>query len=83
VIAYISRSTTVLKRQAYHMWPCRFHETFTDRPSATLMTKDKTNHAHTPRVLVPMFHEPDNDFNRNDALPAARLWEIIEEVLRS
>lgn len=83
VIASIHYSQTVLREQTYYMEPGDFHETFTDRPSATIMTKERTNHSHVARVLVPVDREPDNDFNRNDAMSEARLWKIIEEVLSS
>lgn len=57
-----------------------FHETFSDRPSATIMQKGNKFPGAKARVLVPIGFEPDNEFNRND-WPADRLWEIIHEVL--
>lgn len=81
VRARIYHSETVLAGESYVMHPRMFHETFTDRPSATLMTKTVEDHEHMARVLVPMGLEPDNDFHRDAALPCERLWEIIEEVL--
>lgn len=81
VKAYPASSRTVLIGEAYYMEPRAFHETISDRPSATIMTKGYEV-PHVARILVPMGQEPDNDFNR-DAFPVARLWEIIEEVLRT
>lgn len=57
-----------------------FHETFSDRPSATVMFKIRKYQGSRARVLVPVGHEPDNDFNRNN-FPDAMLWGIIHEVL--
>ncbi|MET4190647.1 MULTISPECIES: hypothetical protein [unclassified Bradyrhizobium] len=74
------RIQVVAAGQAYNMRPYAFHETFTDRPSATIMSKGK-RFAGVARVLVPMGSEPDNRFNRNTAMSEASMWTIIEDVL--
>lgn len=68
----------------YNHPACEFHETITDRPSATVMVKaapviEAAARARA-RVLVPLGYEPDNIFDRN-SFPPARLWEIVHEVL--
>lgn len=70
------------------LWDCYtmkagvFHESFTDRPSATLMEKGFKVKSAVARVLVPFDQEPDNEFNRNSFEPD-KLWSIIKEVLGS
>ena len=81
VHVYIENAQIVLRGEKYRMYPGMFHETFTDRPSATIMQKTTHLVGHSPRVLVPLGQEPDNEFHRDEALPQDRLWEIIEEVL--
>lgn len=81
VRASISYSETMLAGESYVMHPRAFHETFTDRPSATIMTKTVSDDNHVARVLVPMGYEPDNEFHRDHAMNVPRMWKIIEEVL--
>jgi hypothetical protein len=65
---------------SYQVKPFVFHESFTDRPSATIMVKGKRQNG-VARVLVPEGVEPDNAFNRNTALSVQQMWSIIEDVL--
>lgn len=83
VAAYPKFTRTVLVGQSYTMEPAEFHETVTDRPSATLMRKTFERPELTARVLVPVAQEPDNDFNRNSVMSTPRMWAIIEEVMSS
>lgn len=66
--------------EVYWMAPMEFHETFSEQPTATLMRKTQVEPGHSPRVLVPIGLEPDNEFDRH-AHDADALWAIIEEVL--
>lgn len=70
----------VQQGSCYFMSGPAFHETVSDRPSATLMEKADSRHPD-PFVLVPRGSKPDNDFNRNSAMPTDHLWQIIHEVL--
>ncbi len=72
--------TMMREGQSYGMYAGDFHESFTDRPSASVMTKLGTTHKNEPRVLVPLGKEPDNDFNRN-VFENDFLWGIIKEVV--
>lgn len=78
--------------QNYFMQPFVFHETFTSGPAATIIEKDGLTHAQRaarfgveesakPRVLLPQGHEPDNDFNRYEAMPPWLAWAVIKDVL--
>jgi hypothetical protein len=71
----------IQKGSRYSMEGFRYHESFTDRPSATIMTKTNPNNGLLPRVLVPLGVEPDNDFNRNNVMPVEQMWDIIGQVL--
>jgi hypothetical protein len=64
----------------YTMQAARFHETFSDQPSATIMRKTGITKVE-PTVLVPKGVKPDNAFNRNTALGVKDMWGIIEDVL--
>lgn len=66
--------------QSYFMDGPDYHETFSDRPSATVMIKHRTIPGMEPTVLVPVGQVPDNDFNRN-AFSEGLLWRIIVDVL--
>jgi hypothetical protein len=77
---YVYHMRLVPSGESYSFEHREFHETFTDRPSATIMQKG-AKYPGRARVLVPIGFEPDNKFNRND-FPPERLWEIIHEVLR-
>ena len=70
----------------YTVAPFEFHESFApDGPAATIIIKDAPTQAqgakNTPRVLVPVGRQPDNEFNRYDADPDL-LWKIIEDTLK-
>lgn len=69
---------------SYHMPAFEFHETFTTEPSATVITKTGRTQAQGskifPRVLVPIYEEPDNKFTRYD-VHEDNLWRIIEDTL--
>jgi hypothetical protein len=59
-----------------------FHETKTlEGLTATLMTKVKVFPKHTPRILIPLGVEPDNDFVREAAYDDEVLWEYIDRAL--
>lgn len=77
---YVHSVRLVNSIESYSHEALVFHETFTDRPSATVMQKGNKTPGVKARVLIPLGFEPDNEFNRND-FPAERLWEIIYEVL--
>jgi hypothetical protein len=66
--------------QSYNMHGMKYHESFTDRPSASIMTKIGSS-GNSPRVLVPIGTAPDNEFNRNNAMPVEHMWDIIGQVL--
>ncbi len=78
----VANPTMIMVREGekYGMFARDFHESFTDRPSATVMTKLGSTHPEAPRVLVPLGKEPDNDFNRN-VFENDFLWGIIKEVI--
>lgn len=72
-------SQTHYKFAAHHI-----HETLTDGPSATIITKDGQTQAQgakmKPKVFIPINLEPDNDFNRYDA-DEDMLWYVIKRTL--
>lgn len=81
---YVREMRLINRGEHYNHPAYEFHETITDRPSATVMVKAAPviGAAARPRarVLVPLGHEPDNAFDRN-SFPPALLWGIVHEVL--
>lgn len=62
------------------------HETFApDGPAATIIIKDDVTQAQgalvPPRVLVPIFTQPDNEFDRH-SFDEDLLWRITEDTLK-
>jgi hypothetical protein len=57
-----------------------FHETMVNEPTATLITKGQT-YQITPRVLVPLGKQPDNEFTRYD-VSESDIWAIVEDILK-
>lgn len=57
------------------------HETIVHEPTVTIMTKVESGPppASTPTVLVRGFHEPDNEFDRNQ-FDSHTLWGLIELI---
>lgn len=75
----VSPAKIVRCGEKYEMPARAFHESFSDRPSATVMRKTFVFN-YAPRVLVPDGAEPDNEFNRYD-YPEDYLWGIVQDVL--
>ena len=74
--------------KTYSMKAREFHETEEMGLAATVIEKDGPTLAQNPassilpRVMVPVGSVLDQAFSRHTALQEARLWEIIEEVLK-
>lgn len=68
----------------YSIFPFCFHESIATEPTATIIKKDGPTAAQdiglVPRVLVPRFCKPDNDFDRH-SFDEDMLWRIIERTL--
>jgi len=69
----------------YHMEKYVLHETLTNEPTMTIMTKSNAELTTGPNcqgasVMVPWNEEPDNDFRR-DAVDTHILWGLIDETL--
>lgn len=77
----VARCDVVHAGESYHFSARAFHESTTDRPSATLMVKLDKYPEHKPRVLCPLGREPDNEFDR-DQFPVEDLWQIIYDTCR-
>lgn len=65
--------------ESYTFPALAYHDSRHEGVAVTIMTKGATVDA-TPRVLVPVDAEPDNNFSREDQDIDA-LWECIEEAL--
>lgn len=86
VHAHQSEIEVVPAGDAYSMERGQFHETVVNAPTITLMRKNgktlgQNPNGARPRVLVPFEFQPDNNFNRYDALPVEKIWWIIEAML--
>lgn len=82
----VRRAEIVMEGQKYWMKAFDMHEIFTPEPSITLMDKSiptiNDSIGRTPRVLIPVGKEPDNEFNRYDT-PLDVLWDIIKDIMEN
>ncbi len=67
--------------ESYEFPALSFHDSRHEGVAVTIMRKG-LSHASTPRVLVPVDAEPDNNFSREDQDIDA-LWWLIEETFGS
>lgn len=75
----INPKIDVLETGAQYLMPAwEFHETYAPEPAITFVTKLSTEPG-VPRILVPFGQEPDNDFNRYEAMHSADIWHLIHE----
>lgn len=78
-------ASTCMGGNKYTMPSYWFHESIApDGPTATIITKYGLTQAQgggSPRVLVPVGVEPDNEFNRHHEADEDNLWRIIEQTL--
>lgn len=65
----------------YDMPPAVFHETVVDEPTVTVIHKTDRIEKRQARVLVPIGHSPDNEFERSQAADPDTLWGIIQEMI--
>lgn len=80
------RADTVQEGDGYHIDPYEFHETLSNEPTVTVMTKLGDNLTVGPNclgasVMVPYGEQPDNDFRR-DAVEQEVLWKLMTEALQ-
>lgn len=64
----------------YTIHPGRFHETFANEATITVMRKTTTRADHQPRVLCRIGQDPDNSFNRYEAMDEHMLWTIVRDA---
>ncbi len=70
----------------YSMTSLDYHESISVAPrTATIMRKSIFKDPHVtllmrPRVLVPLYATPDNDFNRHNAMTELDMWNFVHDV---
>lgn len=79
-ILRVQSAEVVLEGESYEMYPWVLHGTFVNEPTATVITREKSDEERQVRVLLRRGREPDNRFTRYDVDPA-RLLAIVREVL--
>jgi len=71
------RVDVVQPGENYIMTKGEFHETLTNEPTMTVIQKHESWNPYAPRVMVPWWEEPDNDFHRIRDMDAKHVWGCI------
>lgn len=79
---YLNHVQVLNPGQTYMMMGSVFHETTSDRPSATVMTKlGSCPQVEVPWVLVPAGMTPDNEFHRDRVMSEVDMWSVLYDTL--